>query len=169
MELFYQTIIKTTLVTAIKLFIELKPIKIVSLIKWSRHKHNFNGQRPHSHSHSYMRMRVWHPASPNWKFQNHSKTSRPIRVPHFPSSPRRATPPSPDAARRRRCDPRAERGGEAVGGEGRGRDPVAPLNAVAGGPVPVQPHLRVQLRHQRPRLPHARHLRHGPPHGARIR
>lgn len=112
---------------------------------------------------------------PNWKFQNHSKTSRPIPVPRKPrfptpqSSPRRATPTSSDAARWRRHDPRAERGGEAVGGEGRGGDPVAPLNAVAGGPVPVQPHLRVQLHHQRPRLPHARHLRHGPPHGARIR
>jgi hypothetical protein len=64
--------------------------------------------------------RYCNPASPNWKVQTipKSETSRGLApTPHTTAPP--ATP-CPDAARRRRRDSRAERGGEAVGGEGSG-------------------------------------------------
>jgi hypothetical protein len=86
---------------------------------------------------------------------------------------------------RRAARPAAALAGRRRGGQqGRGRRRRRRGGGDAGGPwrrfcraarcshrraVPVQPRLRVQLLHQWPRLPHASHLRHGPPHGARIR
>lgn len=64
----------------------------------------------------------------------------------------------------------AERGGEAVGGEGGGDHTVKePRAKDEGRKIPVQQAIRVQLLHSRPTLPHGGHLRHWPPHGARVR
>lgn len=68
------------------------------------------------------------------------------------------------------ADKGAERGGEAVGGEGGGRDTLPRRRDEGeGGAIEVQQDLRVRLHHQGAAVPDALHLRHRPPHGARLR
>jgi len=98
-----------------------------------------------------------------------------VTLAHYSSRTKIALPPKPYSSLHettRGCarHERSERGGEALCGEVRLHHPLPePGHENEGGAFPLQQDLRVHLHHSRPTMPHALHLRHRPPHGARVR